>query len=176
MRPRFSLRALLIAVTLIGVALAFVLWQKRIVEQRQDLLAYLLAHSGGYAAPATVVNNSVTFEHRGLVEVNEVTRSNFIDRAMDEKLIALHLQPNSNDPGLLRRWLGDKAIRAIWLPHDLPAADLAATVAAAFPEAQIRQLTSPPKRTNTVTGKSVWKLRTPLKPPPPKPAPTTSPN
>jgi hypothetical protein len=149
MRPRFSLKALLVLVTLIALATAFVVWQNRIVDERQALLAEILTQGGGYVGAANVANNTATFEVRGTI-VNE-EENNF------------EVQTNSQDPWPLRRWLGDTAIRFIWVPNETTSADLAATVSVLFPEAQVRQLRSTLRGTLTFKGNGRLTLQLPLK-------------
>jgi hypothetical protein len=120
MTPRFTLKALMLLVTLIALGLGFFLWQQRIVDERRAMLAEVLRQDGGYYA----VMNTSTYEWTGNVPFT----------GFDEGVLQIS---SAADPWLLRRWLGDAPIRIIWFPDEMTPPDLAEKIPVLFPEVQI---------------------------------------
>ena len=124
MRPRFTLRTLLIVVTLLGLGLGFYFSQKRIVDERQAALSAIYEQGGGYLVLSQVGEDGVLYRYAGNIE-----RFFVYD--------GLPTKPATT--ALLRRWLGDMAIDVLWIPKDMTPPELAERIPDLFPEAEIRR-------------------------------------
>ncbi len=105
---QFRLRTLMIAVTLLAIALAYAAPDVRIWHQRTAMLGP--KHDG----PLTLSNGVVVYEFRATLP----------SWRQEERI------------SLLRRLLGDQPIYEIWLGYDTKSSDVA-RYEAAFPEADI---------------------------------------
>jgi hypothetical protein len=122
---QFSLRTLLIGVTLLGVACGYVAWQAKIVRGREAILKHLIDGGGGYFRVSIGPSGHKTYSVCGDVPIPE----------NGKWLVPSH---EYEPPSWIRRWLGDECICAIWLPESFTAADVC-NVADYFPEAGIGQ-------------------------------------
>jgi hypothetical protein len=118
---QFSLRTLMIGVTMLAVPLGNVGWQAKIVRQRQAMLDEIKDRGGRFWTVELV---------RGLAQDQ-----------IRQRLIKNTDWPDTTIP-LVRRWLGDDAIVWIGLPPNEPLWD---ECHAAFPEALIQRVSPAPR-------------------------------
>jgi hypothetical protein len=130
MRLRFSLKALLALVALVCIGLAFVVWNKRIVDRRHALLPEIVAQGGGVLV-VLQLSEGIWPATSG---------------SMPRDCPNSDLDPSSAAPGPLRSWLGDYPINIIWIPKSVTPA-LAEEIFRLFPEAHIKDATSKEGRT-----------------------------
>jgi hypothetical protein len=128
MRPRFTLKTLMLAVTLMALGLGFFLWQQRLVDERKALLVEIESQGlyGGYLFVTEAARDSITYKWIGCVYTRDLHEDNL-------------RQPSLSGPWWFRQWLGDTAIRIIWIsPHSTDTA-LVERIPILFPEALIRR-------------------------------------
>jgi hypothetical protein len=126
---RFSLRTLLLAVTLVAMVLSWFVWQNSLVQRRNDFLEMLVAQKGEYAflietPSAGRLDLIWTKQYPG----GQYMMFQMLNR-LDEKILAYR-------SGRYRAWLNDRTIGAIKMPSGSAAADRE-TAASLFPEATI---------------------------------------
>jgi hypothetical protein len=123
---QFSLRALLIGVTLLALPCGYVGWKAEIVRQRRSLLTLIVSSGGGYY---TTEGDQVYFPVGSLPKGGAYFPDPFI--------VLADRHPNQ-EPSKIRRWLGDEYIDCIWIPKSVSSAD-ASRIAGDFPEACVCQ-------------------------------------
>ena len=123
---QFSLRTLLIGVTLLAVPCAYVGWQAKTVCKRKSLLLFIVDNGGGYY---TTEGDEIYFPVGFLPNKGAYFPKPFTMLADRDP----RQQPSS-----IRRWLGDDNIDCIWIPKPVSDTD-AARIAAGFPEACVCQ-------------------------------------
>ncbi len=109
---RFSLRTLFALVTVVALALGWLMWQRQIVRERQTMRDWLWSE-GAYvvvdaASPRHYVQFTSAFNHRPTVLAPKLTR------------IRTQSQPRTLLPPV-RRWFGDEYVDGICLTEDLTA-------------------------------------------------------
>ena len=136
-RFRFSLRAMLIGVALVGALAAWVATQIRIVKQRRADLDQVISCGGSYAikgSPRVVPVGPFAQENTSLII--DLGRKNGVAY---EKIVQPFLKGNEREqPWAFRRLLGDPTVRAIILPKSAP--DALAERMLDFPEADAYKL------------------------------------
>jgi hypothetical protein len=127
---QFSLRTLMIVVTLMAIPCAYIGWQARIVQERKAMLAEINGAGGVY----------LTSEYNAAEREEARTWAPITDREhwFHEKLISLG--QISNDPAFLRTLLGDESVCQITLPITFSPGSVA-KVETLFGEAIIEQST-----------------------------------
>jgi len=123
---QFSLRTLLIVVTLLAIPCAYLSWQAKIVAERRRLLHVLAKGGGCYSVPT---DRGIAFFVGSIPENGEFYLQ--IQTKMSEN------ERHSQRPLKLRRWLGDLPIEQIWISRRLVASQDADYIASCFPEAGI---------------------------------------
>src|SRR5262245_49963950 len=93
--PRFTLKALFVVVTLLAVALGWLGWQVRVVQQRRAFLDELPQRHGSY-----------------------------IPLLLWSPFSAGEMESRGPPPSAVRRWIGDEAIALIVLRDDAGATDI----------------------------------------------------
>ena len=117
-RFQFSLRTLLVGVTLVGIVGGYLASQTEIVSERRQLLRHLVEFGGGYYA-----NQQFSGAHPRPHDV------------LSPPGIAPRRPPPSVS-SVVRKLLGDCDIDFIWLPNETAQAD-SLRIAELFPEADI---------------------------------------
>jgi hypothetical protein len=120
---QFSLRTLMIVVTLLCVVGGYVGWQAKKVNERKTLLERVVSDGGGYFRVSLGPRDHEEYSVCGAIPGN------------GKWLVPSHEYP---PPSWIRRWLGDDRICTIWLPKSFSATDLA-IIAEGFPEAGVGQ-------------------------------------
>jgi hypothetical protein len=123
---QFSLRTLLIVVTVLAVVCAYVGWQAKIVREREAMLIRLHGFGGDFITSAKIQN---------LID-SGWWRSEPSDWRSDLNDDQHHTVP------WIRRWLGDQPIIAMWVPRSIER-NAAEEIMGAFPEARISRAKFP---------------------------------
>ena len=111
-RFQFSLRSLMIGVTLLAVACAYVAWQARIVRDRKAMMIRL-RDLGGVCNTPDEIRDFFSASYKRSIDMNRLPMLPWI-----------------------RRWLGDQAVYQMWIPESASSHD-AAEIEQAFPEAKV---------------------------------------
>jgi hypothetical protein len=116
----FSLRTLLIGVTLLAVACGYVGWQAKFVRERRAMLELIVHDGGGYFY---FVGDSTCWSlpYGGKLKPKGTHRLS---------------DGNEQAPSMVRQWLGDDFVYVILLPKSVPSAD-ATRIVQVFPEATV---------------------------------------
>jgi hypothetical protein len=90
-RPRFSLRTLLVLVTMVCCFLGWILWNVKIVHQRQDMRAWIYNNRGGYSTLSDYATMPTYLDDLGLDQPPAVSYL----RTMlgDEPIVVIQLLP-----------------------------------------------------------------------------------
>ena len=130
---QFSLRTLMIGVTLLAVPLGYVAWHARVVRERKELLSLVLNRGGGYLIsdePALSGSRLV-----GTLPPSPLGPGGF---PPNQPFMTLSIHDVTKNPSWIRIWFGDERMAAIWLTTAV-SADEAARIVAAFPESNVCQ-------------------------------------
>jgi hypothetical protein len=107
---QFSLRSLMIVVTLLAVPCAYVGWHAKIIHRRKAMINKLTRLDGACLTVAQVAEVEPSHE-------------------FDDTTLTLPW---------IRKWLGDEPMFGLYIPESVPDAD-ASEIASAFPEAVVSQ-------------------------------------
>jgi hypothetical protein len=121
---QFSLRTLLIGVTLLAVACAYVAWQARIVRERRALLLLIESREYGWYSGERSASHDfppAASGHDLAASGHNLTAGKTEDR-----------------PAWIRHWLGDETVYLIWLRNTVPSSE-AVLIENCFPEAVVWQ-------------------------------------
>ncbi len=132
--PRFTLRTLLVIVTLVAAVLGWLMWQRNIVQQRSEFLDMVTSKGGTYTAHFKTADERVLF-----VEVRQTGPPLYVGIRLPNRQYDTAL---ALSPGPYRRWLSDRMIFKINMPGPLTVAAYK-TAKALFPEAEIDGSWSP---------------------------------
>jgi hypothetical protein len=120
---QFSLRSLMIVVTLLAVPLGYIGWQAKIVRERRAALDIIVESDGGY--------------WRDRHEKVSSMIGMFPDFSLPRKAYTMISESHpGTEPGWVRRWIGDETIMVIFMRDDFLGCD-AADLCERFPEADI---------------------------------------
>jgi hypothetical protein len=123
-RFRFSLRTLLIVVTLLAVVCGYIGWQAKIVRERRAVLRLLIG-SRGYGVymgeQSDTPGQTAVALHRRISSGHNLT-----------------VGKGEDDPDWRRLWLGDEVVYIIWLQNTVPSSEVV-RIEKLFPEAGVWQ-------------------------------------
>jgi hypothetical protein len=129
-RLQFRLRTLMIGITLLAVACAYVGPHLKKVEERKALLRLVVGNGGGYVT-------FTFFKEDELLPGEYHLPSNMPPGTMPSAS-RIHSLRLDKTPSLIRQWLGDVNVLEIWLPESFPHSDTL-RIMERFPEAMISQ-------------------------------------
>jgi hypothetical protein len=134
-RFQFRLRTLLIGVTLLAVACAYIGPHLKKVQERKALLRLILRNGGGYSTFTFFKDDELL---PGEYHFPSSIQSGSLPSYMPVGASRIHSLRLDKTPSLIRQWLGDVNVFEIWLPESFPHSDTI-RITQGFPEAMISQ-------------------------------------